>query len=308
MMNRGRQQGVALISVLLVFTLVTLLASEMMTRNYIDIRKTAQLLNTKQAYYYALGGEEFARQILFRDSNDPNTSRSDNLLEPWATSEGILEIEQGEMTIKIIDMSGQFNLNSLVDSTGRVILNNKNQFDRLQDTLSLNDRYTSALLDWLDADNLTASGDEESAQYPDYFPANQPLGDKTELRLLTGFNYLDFEPLSPHVTALPEEAKINLNTANKEVIKSLSATISDSEVEQIVKRQQLGGYDTVSKWISAEAASLASVSSNLSVTSDYFEVQVKVLFDQHYRVIRTQLYREPATGKLTVLKRLNAID
>jgi len=304
----GKQHGVALISVLLVFTLVTLLASEMMTRNYIDIRKTAQLLNTKQAYYYALAGEEFARQILFRDLDASETALSDHLQEPWASNEGTLEIDQGELEIKIIDLTGRFNLNNLVDDQGRVSQTHAAQFERLQDQLSLNERYTSALVDWVDADNVTAAGDEENALYPDYLPANQRTFDKTELRLLSGFNYLDFDLIKPHVTALPKATKINLNTANKEVIRSLSATISGSQIEQIVKRQQLGGYDSVSKWLSAEAAALTSIGNKLSVSSSYFEVQVKVVFDQHYRVIRTQLYREPRSGKLKILKRFNTID
>ncbi|MDY0007561.1 MAG: type II secretion system protein GspK, partial [Spongiibacteraceae bacterium] len=57
----------ALISVLLIFALVVILASDIASRQYLDTRSTANLLGMRQAEYYALGAEEWARQMLYRD-------------------------------------------------------------------------------------------------------------------------------------------------------------------------------------------------------------------------------------------------
>ena len=81
----SRQRGIALISVLLVFALATVIASEIIARNALDIRKTANYLNSQQAYYYALSGEAYARQLLYRDFSEANGSApSDALTDDWA--------------------------------------------------------------------------------------------------------------------------------------------------------------------------------------------------------------------------------
>ena len=79
MASGSRQRGIALITVLLVFALAAIIASDVASRIYRDIRKTSNLINSKQAYHYALAGEQFARQILFRDYRDEKELHVDAL-------------------------------------------------------------------------------------------------------------------------------------------------------------------------------------------------------------------------------------
>ena len=83
-----RQAGVALVSVLLIVAVATALAYQMATRHTLNIAQSSQLLNGSQARQYALGGEEFARQILYADWLDEETRGNDTLLESWAGSQG----------------------------------------------------------------------------------------------------------------------------------------------------------------------------------------------------------------------------
>ena len=83
-----RQRGVALISVLLIVVAATALAYEMATRHTLNIAQSRLLLNGSQARQYALGGEEYARQILYADWEDEETRAYDTLQESWASAQG----------------------------------------------------------------------------------------------------------------------------------------------------------------------------------------------------------------------------
>ena len=61
------QRGVALITVLLIFSISTLIASKIIINKVIDVKRTTGLLNRTQAYYYALAAEELAILALKND-------------------------------------------------------------------------------------------------------------------------------------------------------------------------------------------------------------------------------------------------
>ena len=198
-----QQRGVALISVLLVFALAAIIASEVISRNYRDIRRTANLINGKQAYHYALSGEAFARQILHRDFKE---TQSDTLGDKWAEDLETFDIDDGAMTINIYDLHSRFNINSLIDANGRVDKLAAAQFQRLLDVLAIKGHYTQRLIDWLDSNSVaTPDGAEDSAyQFSHYLPANRAMTDKSELRLLLGMSFEDYEKLKSYIVALPK--------------------------------------------------------------------------------------------------------
>ncbi len=52
------QQGVALVTALLVVALATVASVGMATRLHVDVRRSANLIHGEQSYAYALGGGE----------------------------------------------------------------------------------------------------------------------------------------------------------------------------------------------------------------------------------------------------------
>ncbi|MFS6991957.1 hypothetical protein ABMZ18_23655, partial [Escherichia coli] len=58
-MRRG-QNGVALITVLLVVAVVTIVCAGLIIRQQLAIRSSANQLHVRQAWHYALGGERLA--------------------------------------------------------------------------------------------------------------------------------------------------------------------------------------------------------------------------------------------------------
>ncbi|MFT4711950.1 MAG: general secretion pathway protein K [Candidatus Azotimanducaceae bacterium] len=118
-MHLGRkfreQRGVALISILLVVVIATVLGVKMTTEQYFSIIRASNYFEQGKIRQYALGGEELARQMLFKDFIDQ--PQKDLLTEEWASKELKFEFEEGEIEMLIEDLQGRFNLNSLI-STG----------------------------------------------------------------------------------------------------------------------------------------------------------------------------------------------
>ena len=90
-----RHRGVALISVMLILAVATTLAYQVATRHTLSIAQSRQLLDGSQVRQYALGGEEYARQILYADWLDEETRANDTLLESWALGSGNRTDAQG---------------------------------------------------------------------------------------------------------------------------------------------------------------------------------------------------------------------
>ena len=302
MMSRLRQKGVALITVLLVFALLAIIAGQIVTRNMADLRQTASLVDSAQAYYYALGGEALARQILARDFQADDSV--DNLEEDWAKEVQAFQLDDGVMAIKVIDLQGLFNLNNLVDASGKVVVAAQEDFIRLLEELNLNTNYAYQLQDWIDKDDLVAAKGAEKKDYADssYLVANQGLTDRSELRLLLSMKAADYRALRDHVVALPEATTYNLNTLDATILKALAPAIGDADVNSFMTRQQQGGYTQAAGWYAAEGKALAAIGSRAGVASHYFEVRVTVNYADRVCVLRSQLYRA-GDGKITVIKR-----
>lgn len=294
MVRPHRQGGVALITVLLVFALVAVIATNILQRSQLNLRSVGGLIETRQTYYYALAGEAYARQILARDIVE-RRSVTDTLIEPWAQTKDQqpFPLDNGTLQVEIHDLQGRFNLNNMAADPAAV-----EQFRSLLTLLQLNVNYANELRDWLDTDQIVSPAGAEDADYPGYLTANGVEADISALRLLHSMQSEDYAKLAPHVTVLPSGTALNINTAGVEV---LSTIMSSSQAAQVVARQQGGGYAKVAD-LQPQPAGLIDVSSN------YFEVVVTVNYANRWQRIRTVLQRITNPGPVTfkVLSRVRS--
>ena len=291
----SRQRGVALITVLLVFALVAVIATNILQRSQLNLRSVGGLIETRQTYYYALAGEAYARQILARDIVERH-SLTDTLIEPWAQTKDQqpFPLDNGTLQVEIHDLQGRFNLNSIAANPITAVA----QFRSLLTALQLNLNYANELRDWLDTDQIVSPAGAEDADYPGYLTANGAEADISALRLLHSMQPEDYAKLAPHVTVLPSGTALNINTADIEV---LSTIMSSSQAAQVVARQQGGGYAKVAD-LQPQPAGLIDVSSN------YFEVVVTVNYANRWQRIRTVLQRitNPGPVAFKVLSRVRS--
>lgn len=306
------QHGVALISVLLVFAIVSVIAAEIINHHFLDIRKTANVINSKQAYFHALAGEELVRQVLYRDHEEKLRNQSDSYLDGWALLDDRFEIEEGEITIHVEDLQGLFNVNNLLVE-GRIQDRETELFKQLLTEQSMTTDLASQLQDWLDVDDNTRPGGAESADYQaqptPYLAANRSLADRSELRLLKSMDEENYPRLLTSVTALPEKTRFNLNTINKTVLAALIPHLSETQLKEFGKKQQAGGYTSVSEWFSHPVGQhLNSLSSQLTVQSSYFQSQITVNYADRISQLQTIYYRNPDNGEISILSRQNHIE
>ncbi|MFO6379809.1 GspK family T2SS minor pseudopilin variant XcpX, partial [Pseudomonas aeruginosa] len=115
------------------------------------------------------------------------------------------------------------------------------QFRRLLATLGMKEEIVQGLpdrlADWLDADqNPQGEQGAEDNQYlleaPAYRAANRSFKDVSELRLLK-LSEADYRRLLPFVSALPEDAPLNVNTASVPVLAAMFE-IDPGQAENIV--------------------------------------------------------------------------
>ena len=272
------QGGVALVTALLVVSLATVAAVAMATRQHIDVRRTGNLLHGEQAYSYALAAESWAQVILRRDAVE---SDFDSLAEDWATALPPIAVEGGVVSGKVEDLQGRFNVNNLINESNTVSEVDLEYFKRLLDNLGLQQSLAVALADWIDKDiNVRFPDGAEDEYYllqeRPYRAANRPLVDISELRLVKGFTPEAMQLLAPHVTALPEETTINVNTATAEVLRALNPQLSESDVDRLIADRGETGYENPNDFLSHAALAGLELGGEPDVTSIFFRILTQV--------------------------------
>lgn len=304
-----RQRGVALITVLLVVAVVTVVCAGLIARQQLAIRSSANLLSARQAWHYALGGEALAKALLLRDlrQGDPRQP-VDYLGEAWARTQAPFKLDEGgELRVRIEDPSGRFNLNSLVRQR-QVDEAAVAQFSRLLLRLEIEQPYAERLQDWLDIDQEPSGAyGAEDNQYllakPAYRAANQLLSDVSELRLLLGMSETDYRRLLPYVSALPEDATLNVNTASALVLSSLADGLTPSVAQGLLAARGSEGFRSLESFLGQPAlAGLGVTGQGLAVGSQYFQVVSEVRVADRRQVLVSSLHRGE-DGRVRILAR-----
>lgn len=304
-----KQRGVALITVLLVFALVAIIAGEIVNRVYFSIRQTGNHLIYAQAYQYALGGEAFARQLLYKDFElDQQRGAMDHLHEAWFKQSERYDFDQGILEISIRDMQDRLNVNNLITPEGEPDQRRTGQFQRLFQELKLDSAVLSAWLDWLDKDLEPRFMGLEDEGYlaldRSYRAANQAIAEISELLAVKGMNKTGYEKLLPSIAALPSPTAINVNTVTAQVLAAMVPNLGLAAAERIVEGREESGYETVDDFMQHEQlAGLELDASDFTVQSEYFEVTVRSEFAGREVWLKTLLYRDPQKGVIRLLYR-----
>lgn len=290
-----RQAGVALITVLLVVALATVVCAGLMLRQQLTIRSVGNQLLVRQAQYYAEGGEMLARALLLRDLQQGGQQKIDHPGEAWANPNLSFPLDEGgELRLRIEDLAGRFNLNSLAANgeAGELALL---RLRRLLQQLGLPLAYAERVRDWLDGDQDPNGGaGAEDDQYllakPAYRTGPGRIADVSELRLLLDMSEVDYRRLVPYVSALPPDTELNLNTASAMVLASLGEGIPAAVLKAQIEGRGRSGYaDPNSALQTLQAYGVAT--QGLGVASQYFMVTTEVLLGERRQVLASYLQR-----------------
>ena len=300
-LNR-RQGGVALISVLLIVAILVALSTQLLSNHNLVVSQHQNSFEQNQALQYAYGAEELARQLLFDDFSISGPG-VDHLLETWAQPVLPFKLDGGGyLEAQVKDLNGCFNVNSLIGVTGA---DNLARLKRLLQNLGVDQGLGDLIKDWVDIDqDVTGFGAEDNAYLgltPPYRTANQSMRHISELFLLNNVEFEDVGIMSPHLCLLPSsDNKVNINTATAEFLYSLDAGISFDDAQGLVESER--SFLDVKSFVDANP-DFEIVAPQLSVTSEYFEVQAKVQVGESTMSIASLFFRNADTGEVTLLQR-----
>jgi general secretion pathway protein K len=158
---------------------------------------------------------------------DARENQYDTLDEIWSRAALPISLGDGEVLVTIEDEERKIDLNRLMLPNGIAVDDRRLAvFQRLLDTLGIDRAVADAVVDWVDADENPRVGGAESSYYlglPKPYRAKNDLFDTIgELRLVRGVTDNVYETLRPFVT-ISSSGLVNINTAPKEVLMSLSA-------------------------------------------------------------------------------------
>ncbi|BDX04592.1 type II secretion system minor pseudopilin GspK [Planctobacterium marinum] len=303
-----KQRGVALIVVLLVVALVSISATDMGSRLQLQVKRSMSLKDNNQAYWLAIGAEQFAQKTIAQLIKQNNSTI--DITQPWAQENIQFPVEGGFIEATLEDMQSCFNLNTLksggsaagstASATGSGSSNANQEhleesFKRLLMTDGLDiptfnrDTLKDALIDWLDEDSMlngnygAEDADYESLEHP-YLAANTKMASKSELRLVKGVELSWLSKLMPLVCAIPDKQdfELNVNTLTPEKAPVLAALlgVSKSNAESII-----GGipFDTPQQFFSEPNVSAVNLNTDLQnmfvVKTRYFILHVKTTYN-----------------------------
>lgn len=250
--TKKRREGFIVVVVLCTIIMLAVLLFTFNEQSRGNLFAVEDSKNSAQALNCAETGLNIAMAALERGDAIYSNGKLRNLL---AGREDV-DLADGTCSITVAEESGKLNLNLLKTSEGAPDRTRIDQMLRLIDLLNRRDfeappisyGIVPAIIDWIDSDEETtclpfimnANLGAESSYYAGldrpYRARNALLDTTEELLLIRGITPDIFERIRDYVT-VKGEGKININSASKLVIESMSEKMDPAVAQMIVNRR-----------------------------------------------------------------------
>ena len=302
MNSQSNQQGMAIISALLIAAVVAVIAAGMLTRQSVSTRALEADQQRVQGRWVLHGGLEISRQLLWdARQRDPLT----RLDQPWAQRlnaqgfEGRLEDEQGK-----------FNLRNLV-ANERVDEAQVQAFQRLCELIGvsagLSQRISQRvigsypyLLNPQIVENTASKNAFDSGRATSPNASRKPQNPKLpmlrsvdDLRSVEGVNDAVISKLAPYLTVIPATTWLNGNTATAPVLAAYVPGLSLERAQALINERDAGRWfinrgDFVNR---LRMPNLELTSVKVGITSDWFRLRGEARRDQRRVSLDALLHR-----------------
>ena len=302
MNSQSNQQGMAIISALLIAAVVAVIAAVMLTRQSVSTRALEADQQRVQGRWLLHGGLEISRQLLWDARQRDPLTRFD---QPWAQRlnahgfEGRLEDEQGK-----------FNLRNLV-ANERVDEAQVQAFQRLCALIGisagLSQRISQRvigsypyLLNPQIAENTTSKNAFDSGRATSPNASRKPQHPKLpmlrsvdDLRSVEGVNDAVIGKLAPYLTVIPATTWLNGNTATAPVLAAYVPGLSLERAQALINERDAGRWfinrgDFVNR---LRMPNLELTSVKVGITSDWFRLRGEARRDQRRVSLDALLHR-----------------
>jgi general secretion pathway protein K len=286
------RRGVALVTVLLIISILIAVAVQLNRSSRSEIYEAVNLSDGIKLTYIAKSGFYAGAALLV--NSQPNYV---SLRDEWAHAEVLSLRSQtlfpdGYFTVNMEDEQGKIPLHMLVASDG--IQHNADVRDILLNLLMLPEfgldarkagEIIDAITDWIDKDEeITPPGGAETSYYatlnPPYTAKNLPLDCIEELLMIKGiikelFTGTKEKPGLAQYVTIYGDGYININTAPKLVLRSLSPNISADAADKMDEYRRRPGNDLSNPTWYKNVSGMESVTIKpqlIATKSSYFKI------------------------------------
>ena len=223
------ENGIALIIVLWILTLLTLIASSFIHAMRTEIGIVGNSVARAKLESATNAAVQRAILEIMKPPQLPDRWKTDGTAQSW-------KYHETSMQVSINDESAKIDINLVTEVLLRGLL--RSQGVPEEEALAL----TDAIIDWRDLDNLKRPRGAEEAEYAaaglSYKPSNAPFQSIEELRLLLGMTPALFARLAPLITIYSRQSGINSQLASRDVLRAIP-NVTDIQVDEYLKQREL---------------------------------------------------------------------
>ncbi|WP_338648918.1 type II secretion system protein GspK [Pseudomonas sp. ML2-2023-3] len=272
---RKAQQGIALLTVLLVMSLALLITAGMLRSHRLALHGSAQQMHQLQLRQLSIAGESWGRQRLRDMLVDPKAVVAAG--QGWATGTPALDSENARIEVQIEDLAGRFDMTALLGKApvDEVIAQ---RWLRLQTLLEVTPVPASTL-------------------------QGLSLSDISQLRQVPGVDARWLTRMQPWLALLGSGGLLNINTASATLLATLEGVTPDM-ARRLVAERPLQGYASVQDFTFVPALiGLGVQSQGLGIGSRWFRISTEVRLGQSRLRLESDIARNLETGKWHLLQR-----
>jgi len=335
-------KGMALlltISLISILAVITLQFSRDMRQEYII---SAGMKNHVLLGEIARSGVVIANQLLTMDQEE---NEFDSLYDSWrliAKEDFTNSFPNGTLDLSIADESGKFQINAMVirkreGNKTKTPEDNAKQIQRERDVRNVLWRLLRAepflvadgdareiidsLIDWIDSGD--GDGEEEygaeNSYYqsltPPYFCKNGPVESIEELLLIKGFSRellygTEEKPALAHLlTALGNDGKININSADRYLLQAIGKGIDDNTADNLISfREEENNKELLAnpQWYRTVPSFPGDIADKMkeqdmtAVTSSFFTIKATAKMNEQIKTVTASVKR--GKENLTILR------
>lgn len=304
---RRQERGAALLTAMVIVTLVATLAAAMVWQQWRAVQAEATERARIQAAWILAGALDWSRLILREDAR---AGGPDHLGEPWAVPlaearlSSFLAVDKDNtddapeafLSGTITDAQARYNLRNLFqEQEAKVIPAELAILKRLCEAAGVADDVADRLASALAAANL---GQGDAALMPESIAQLAWLGFDADTR----------KRLAPFVVLLPTRTPVNINTASSEVIAAAVDGLQRGDAEQLVQVRQRTPFRSLAQAQATLPQGITLEPNRVSTTTRYFEVRGRLRLGDRVLVEQSLLERRGANVIAVQRERVNLTD
>ncbi len=307
--RHSKQRGAALLTAMIIVTLVVTLAASMVWQQWRAVQVEAAERARTQAAWILAGALDWARLIL---KENTGANRPTTLGDPWATPLAEARLSTFLATDKsnaddgpeaflsgsIADMQARFNLSNLLLADGKVAPLQRDALTRLCAAIGVDPGVAQTI-----ASGMLAATDPG----PDAL-ATAPLLPRSVDQLgWLGVDTATIKLLTPYVVLLDPGAPVNVNTASREVLMAAVKDLDSATAEGLIQLRQRTPFKELAN-LQERIPTLTLMPGTLDVRSTFFEVRAQIRLADRVLVERSLVHRKGAQIEVLRRERVASLD